>query len=172
MTTSIVLTVIGRDHPGIVAALSDVLVRHGGNWAQSSMSSLAGQFAGILLATVPSGQAERCIRALEALDEQGLQVVAHAADGEAATSGGSVYSLDLVGHDRPGIVLEMTRALSRHGVNILELESEVASASMAGGPLFRARAMLELPDDVDLAALEQDLESIANELMVEFRREH
>ena len=48
MSTSIVLTVIGEDQPGIVKALSEVLTRHGGNWTQSNMSSLAGKFAGIV----------------------------------------------------------------------------------------------------------------------------
>jgi len=63
MKKSIVLTVLGEDHPGIVKALSDVVARHGGNWTHSSMSSLAGQFAGILLATVPADQAA-CIATL------------------------------------------------------------------------------------------------------------
>ena len=51
------------------------------------------------------------------------------------------------------------------------LETEVASASMAGGSLFKARATLGLSSGVDLDDLERGLESIANELMVEFKRE-
>ena len=53
-----------------------------------------------------------------------------------------------------------------------ELETEVESASMSGGNLFRARAWLLAPESVDLDSLEQELEEIANELMVEIRFEN
>jgi glycine cleavage system regulatory protein len=172
MSTSIVLTVIGDDHPGIVKSLSDVLASHGGNWNQSSMSSLAGQFAGILLATVPDDQAEACATALRGLAEEGLQVVVKACVESTPGPKGEIYLLDLVGHDRPGIVQEITHVLTRHGVNVDELETDVASASMAGGPLFKARAQLLVPAEVDVSVLVTDLEAIANELMVEFHPEH
>lgn len=172
MSTSIVLTVIGEDHPGIVKTLSDTLAHHGGNWLQSNMSTLAGQFAGILLATVPNDQAEACLQALAGLEAEGLQVIAHASEPAPEDTAGEVYFLDLVGHDRPGIVQDVTRILVRHGVNVEELETEVASASMAGGPLFKARARLRLPTGTPVSAVEADLESIANELMVEFGRDH
>ena len=172
MSTSLVMTIIGDDHPGIVNTLSEVLSRHGGNWTQSSMSSLAGQFAGILLATLPDTAVEDCLDELRELSEQGLEIIAHTADRELADSDAERWALDLVGHDRPGIVQEITAVLAQFGVNVEELETEVASASMAGGPLFKAHATLSVPNDVELDDLEGGLESIANELMVEFRREH
>lgn len=170
MSTSIVMTVIGEDHPGIVNRLSEILNRHNGNWTQSSMSSLAGQFAGILLATLPKAEVEACIASLTALSEVGLDVVVHVADelGEAAEA--DRWALDLVGHDRHGIVREITGVLAQFGANVEELETEVASASMAGGPLFKAHAVVNVPAGADLVELEQGLEAIANELMVEFRR--
>lgn len=61
-TTCIILTVIGKDHPGIVAALSEVVANHDGNWTESSMSTLVGQIACILLATVLSGNAVAAYR--------------------------------------------------------------------------------------------------------------
>ena len=62
MNTSIVLSVLSDDHPGIVESLSDVLASNGGNWAESSMLSLAGKFAGILLAQVPEGRVRGHVR--------------------------------------------------------------------------------------------------------------
>jgi glycine cleavage system regulatory protein len=169
MSTPIVLTILGKDHPGIVESLSAVLARHNGNWTQSSMSSLAGQFAGILLATVPRDNAAACIADLEALSATGLQVNVHASDISAPAAATQEFAMDLVGHDRHGIVRDITHVLTRHGVNVQELETEVESASMAGGSLFRARAWLSAPESVDLDALERELEEIANELMVEIR---
>lgn len=77
MNTSIVLTIIADDQPGIILNVSEVVTRHGGNWTQSSMSSLAGQFAGILLVSVPSDNTEKCIQELHELEAQGLTVIAH-----------------------------------------------------------------------------------------------
>ena len=171
MKKSIVLTVLGEDHPGIVKSLSDVVARHGGNWTHSSMSSLAGQFAGILLATVPAGQVAACINDLRELASEGLSVTAREASTGAAAGEMQEFAMDLVGHDHPGIVLDITRVLAKHGVNVQELETKVESASMAGGNLFKAHALLSAPKSLDLLELEQKLEDIANDLMVEVRFE-
>ena len=171
MSISIVMTIIGADQPGIVSTVSDVLNRHDGNWTQSSMSSLAGHFAGILLATLPDDSVQDCLDELAELSEQGLEIIAQTTDHFAEDPDRETWTLDLVGHDRPGIVQEITAVLAQFGVNVEELETEVASASMAGGSLFKAKATLGLSSDVDIDDLERGLESIANELMVEFKRE-
>ena len=167
MKTSIVLTIIAKDQPGIINTVSGVLYDHGGGWTQSSMSTLAGQFAGILLASVPSEKAEACVEELQQLKSQGLQVIAHVSSKLSATEETSEYILDLVGNDRRGIVHDITTILTNHNVNVLNLEAISESASMGGGDLFKARAELVVPASVDIDALEGDLESIANELMVD-----
>ena len=48
MKTYLILTIIGEDKPGIVESLAEVIADHSGNWLESSMSHLAGKFAGIL----------------------------------------------------------------------------------------------------------------------------
>ncbi len=53
---SIVLTLVGPDRPGLVEAVSDIVVRHGGNWLESRMAQLAGQFAGVLRIDIPNEQ--------------------------------------------------------------------------------------------------------------------
>jgi glycine cleavage system regulatory protein len=74
----------------------------------------------------------------------------------------------LVGHDRPGIVSQISGALARHMVNVEELDTECVSAPMSGEPLFQAKAKLRLPDGCDIPALRRDLERIAGDLMVDF----
>jgi glycine cleavage system regulatory protein len=171
MSTSIVLTVVSDDHPGVVEALSDVIASHGGNWTESSMMSLAGKFAGILLVQVPAGQVEDFISALDALESRGMQIVAQRS--ESATTGDSAreYSIDLVGQDHPGIVHEITGVLAKHGVNVQELETTVQSASMSGESLFMAHASLFVPVEADLEKLQDELEDLANELMVDIELE-
>ena len=52
----LVLTLIGPDRPGLVEAVAEVIAGHGGNWLESRMAHLAGQFAGILRVEVPGAQ--------------------------------------------------------------------------------------------------------------------
>ena len=167
MKTSIVLTIIADDQPGIINTVSGVLYKYRGGWTQSSMSSLAGQFAGILLASVPSEEAQACGEALHQLRSQGLNVIAHVGGETSTTEETHEYILDLVGNNRRGIVHDITTVLARHKVNVLNLETKAESASMGGGRLFKARAELVVPDSADVDVLEDELEEIANELMVD-----
>ena len=171
MNRSIVLTVVSDDHPGIVESLSDILARHSGNWAESSMLSLAGKFAGILLAEVPEGEVDGFVAALDELGSQGIKVVAQRSDAQPASQGAREITLEFVGQDRPGIVHEISEVLARHTVNVLELETTVQSASMSGESLFLAHARIFIPAEVDMAVLRDELESIANELMVDINLE-
>ena len=100
MNTSIVLTIIADDQPGIIETVSKTLIQHGGNWTQSSMSSLAGQFAGILLVSVPEENADLCLVELHGLESQGLRIIAHVSDTENDTGKTLEYVLELVGNDR------------------------------------------------------------------------
>lgn len=167
MNTSIVLTVVSDDHPGIVEQLSNILVAHGGNWTESSMMSLAGKFAGILLAHVPEENADAFIGAMGALRAGGIEVVAQCSSAEPSGDLDQHVSIELVGQDRSGIVQEITAVLARHGVNVHELETTVQSASMSGEILFLAHAKVSIPADADVDQLRDELEELANEMMVD-----
>jgi len=171
MSTSIVLTVVSDDHPGIVEALSEVIAGHGGNWTESSMMSLAGKFAGILLVQVPEEQADVFISALDTLESRGMQIIAQRSDSVSGVDEAREYSIDLVGQDHPGIVHDITEVLAKHGVNVQELETTVQSASMSGESLFMAHANLFVPAQADLEKLQDELEELANELMVDIELE-
>jgi glycine cleavage system regulatory protein len=168
--TTLVLTVIGDDRPGLVSALSAPITAAGGSWERSQMARLGGKFAGILLVTVAADRAEALAAELTALGErEGLQVVLEGAGtGTPADPAEPVrFGLELLGDDRPGIVAEISAALAEHGVSIDELTTGVRDAPMAGGTLFEARAALSAPADVDTDALRSRLEELGDELMVE-----
>ena len=166
MNTSIVLTILADDQPGIIQAVSSVLNKHGGSWTQSSMSSLAGQFAGILLVSLPSEHSVACQQELQGLESKGLHVIAHICDKTNETEKTSEYVIDLVGNDRQGIVHDITTILANHNVNVRNLETVVEAASMGGAELFRARAELLVPASTDIDLLSNELEDLANDLMV------
>ena len=168
MDTHLVLAVIGRDRPGLVNAVSEVVTAGGGNWLDTRMASLAGQFAGILLVAVPPDKADALIAALTKLEAQGLRVIVDKAGDAAAPATGPRLSLEVVGHDRPGIVRDLSRILAERQVSITELETERQAGSFSGEAMFKARARLQLPEGIGVDALRRSIESLANELMVDF----
>ena len=166
MMTSIVLTVIGEDKPGLVSAISQKITAGGGNWLDSRMASLGGKFAGLMLVSVPEMKAEALISSLQGLEQQGLRLVIERGAGTAA-AGGRSLKLELTGHDRPGIVRDISDALARQQVNIEEMETAFFSGSFSGEDMFEMRATLRVPADVTEAVLRQTIENLANNLMVD-----
>lgn len=167
MTVSLVLTVIGPDRPGLVEALSQTVADHDGNWLDSRMANMAGQFAGILRVNVPRERADALAETLRKLSPDGLHVVVASSDAEPSDSGSRRLKLDLLGSDRPGIIRDISRALASRGVNVHELSTTVESAPMSGEQLFRAHAILQVSADFELEELRSSLEALANELMVD-----
>ncbi|MFZ1865756.1 MAG: ACT domain-containing protein [Polyangiales bacterium] len=163
---SLVVTVIGKDRPGLVESVSAVVEEHGGSWVESRMSRLAGQFAGILRASVPAENADALFEALEGLRSGGLRVVIERGFDEAPNEGHLIL-LDLVGGDRPGIVHKISEALAARGVNVDELQTECDGAPWSGDTLFRAKARLRVPQTLRLDDLRKSLEAIAGDLMVD-----
>ena len=164
---SIVLTVVADDQPGIVEDLSDALATHGGNWTESSMMTLAGKFAGILLAEVPEDRAASFLQVLDSLEAGGMQIIATRSDQSARPEGAREFTIELVGQDHPGIVHDITEVLARLGINVQELETTVQSASMSGESLFIAHARIMVPQEVSAERLRDEMEEVANELMVD-----
>lgn len=167
MPTSLVVTAIGPDRPGLVNLLSDAAQRFGANWAGSRMASLAGQFAGMVHFQVADEDAAALGDALRALESSGLTVVIVTSSAGAANVRRRRADLELVAHDRPGIVRDLSQVLARLDVNIDELETEVASAAMSGEHLFKVRAQLGVPRDLDDSELRRGLEALANEMMID-----
>ncbi|MBU2967149.1 ACT domain-containing protein [Amphritea sp. 2_MG-2023] len=167
MMTPLVLTVIAPDKPGLVELLSQTIVDNGGNWLESSMSRLAGKFAGILIVSVAEEKAETLIEALQKLESQGLRVIVARSPTYETSADSNNITLALIGHDKPGIVREISQALSRFNINVERLSTELVSGSMSAEELFKADADLTVPAGVDLDDLQQSLEAIANDLMVD-----
>jgi glycine cleavage system regulatory protein len=163
------MTIIGQDRPGLVESVARIVAGHGGNWLESRMSRLGGEFAGILRIEVPAEKRTALLNALATLQSGGLAVVVRPDDKPvpATAAAGRPAKIELVGHDKPGIVREITSALAAAGVNIEEFTSEVVSAPMSGETLFKAVAHLQLPERCDLAALKRNLEKIATDLLVD-----
>ncbi len=167
MRTSLIVTVIGPDRPGLVSLLSDRGKAHGASWAESRMASLAGQFAGMVRFEVDAANAEALGAALAELESTGLRVVIGKGEGTPPRADARALKLDLVGNDRPGIVRDISRVLADCGISIEELDTEIVSGAMSGGDLFQLKAFLRVPVTLATVELRQMLEALADELMVD-----
>ena len=163
----LVLTFVGDDRPGLVNAVSDKIAAHGGTWLESRSARLAGKFAGILLVNVPEPNADALERALSDLAHAGLHLTIERGAAEEAKPASRTIKLDILGNERPGIVRDVTQALTSLGVNIEEFASDLESAPFTGVEMFRARARLRSPDGLGIDDLRKALERLAGEIMVD-----
>lgn len=166
-----VLSMIGADRAGLVDALSEVVADHGGDWGRSQMAELAGLFAGMVLVRVPRERSEAFLAALAPLRERGLLDVTARPATDATADGAGRLSFAVVGTDRPGIVRELSRALATLDVGIVDLKTDTESAAMDGGLLFRAEAIVRLPEGVARADVVAALENLSADLMVDVRED-
>ncbi len=167
MTTSLVVTLVGPDRPGLVSALSDKAVEFGANWADSVMSNFAGQFAGIVQLEVRPEKCDALIVALRALESPRMHVSVTKGASTAKPLSTRRLKLDLVGHDRPGIIHGISSQLAKRQISIEKLETHIASGAMSGGQMFQMKALLLVPQALDEDELRLGLESLANELMID-----
>ncbi len=163
--TTLVLTVIGDDRAGLVKALADVVQAHDGNWERSHLAELSGTFAGVVEVSVPEHRAAELQAALRPLEGL-LDVKVRAATAKAPTTRREVV-VEVLGNDHPGILQAVSGALADQGLTVTELETSTREAPMVGGRLFEARALVAVPDGLDLADLRSALERIASEVLVD-----
>lgn len=156
------------DRPGLIETLSGIITEHQGSWLESRLSHLAGKFAGIVRIQVSNSHAKELQTALESLQDQGWlinikQDKPHTEKTEKLTQ----IQVNIVGNDRPGIIKEVAQALASQGVNVLELSTDFESAAMSAEALFKTQARAELPKQLDIDDVRDQLEKLSNDLMVE-----
>jgi glycine cleavage system transcriptional repressor len=161
------VTAVGRDRPGIVAAISGVLLELGGNIEDSRMSILRGHFAVMLIVELPQeASRERLASDLEGVRGRlGLEAIAvsEVETLDAGPGAEPTHVLTVYGADRPGIVHGVTSLLAEHGVNITDLSTQVAGGAQ---PVYVM--MLEVAvGDADEAELRSALDAVATSLAVD-----
>ena len=164
----LVLTFVGDDRPGLVSAISEKIAACAGTWLESRSARLAGKFAGVLRVSVPDENAMELRSSLRLLETAGLFLtIEQGTPASVSQPRGRLLKLDLLGHERPGIVRDVTSVLSSLGVNIEEFASDLESAPFTGIEMFRATARLRSPETLGIEDLRKALERLAGEIMVD-----
>lgn len=131
------------------------------------MSQLAGKFAGIIRVGVDEEFANDLTRALEALRDQGMSIIVEQSRETLEPADAHTLFLNMIGLDRPGIVHEVSQALAKENINVVEMSTNITSAAMTGEPLFNADAEIHVPTEIDVNVLGDMLDQIADKLSLQ-----
>lgn len=160
------VSAVGRDRPGIVAALTGALLDIGGNIEDSRMAILGGSFSVMLVVSVPeAGQEAELERRLRAAGEEvGLEAVTVSPAAEAGAGAGPTHTVSVYGSDHPGIVHAATSRLAAAGANITDLQTRLIES--ADAPIYVLLLEIQL-DPHSVGAVTEALDRVRDEAGVD-----
>ena len=168
MANYALLTASGSDRPGIVAAVTGVLLENECNIEDSQMARLGPAFVCMLVIRMPEGMISRQLgdRLGSVADKFGLRL--HVQDLRPEEAGETrseqpKHLIHVYGADRKGIVHRISRSLADSSVNITNLHTEVVHHE---SPLYVMMIEVEIPPFVDAARLQEELAAIGEEIDV------
>ena len=173
MKTYFILSAIGKDRPGIVADVSEVIYECGGNIEDSSMSLLRNHFALQLLFSTEREEArQKLSSSLKRLElEKNLTVFYSSITFEEAHPTAKEptdhFEIATSGVDHAGIVFKVCRLLADRGINIVDMATHRVLSAESGTPLFEMDIHIEVPQTISEEALRKDFHRLANELMID-----
>lgn len=164
------VSVVGKDRPGIVAAVTGGLFNLGCNLADSSCTMLGGEFAMIMIVSLkkPFSKSRLIDELKPVCDRIGLTLgvrTLHPDEVARQESGGEICMISVYGADQPGIVYRVTRELAARSINITDLNTKLIGT--AEEPVYVMMLEVALPDGESPEGVEQTLAALKKELNVE-----
>lgn len=157
------VAVVGKDQPGIAAAIARALLTAKANIEDSRMTILGGQFAVMMLVSLPEGSDVAALKSeLEQVREQlGLEsaTINEIEDASSEARPAPTHVLTVYGADHPGIVAAVCDALAARQVNIDDLATRVVGSE--DQPVYTLICELTLPGSLEPSALSADLDGVA-----------
>ena len=163
MKQVVVITAVGQDRPGIVAALAKAMFDIGANLDDATMTRLHDAFATMVSAALPDGMSvDDCRAALAPIAvSKGLTLTVQPVPSDGPQDTPPDHILTVYGTDKPGIVYHVTQRLAERGINITDMDTRRAGSDEA--PLYIM--LIEIASgDADLT---QDLAALRTELAVD-----
>ena len=163
------LTIVGRDRPGIVSQVTEILYNLGCNIADSSCSILGGQFAMILIVAHPKLTGRDSFGdAFQPLEDADLTVALRVLKpgGEVRPEiEGDLCMISVYGADKPGIVYRVTKVLGEKNVNITDLNTKLVGTQER--PVYVMVLEVTLPEGIMEEDLNCWLMTVRDELKVD-----
>ena len=171
MRTNIVFTLTGTDRVGIVDEVTQLLLDCGGNIETSRMARLGGEFAILVLVSLPSEKFGALETAILRLVAEGYKVTTTTTGQKNADAhaGWLPYQVDLKGADHEGIIHEIAHTLSGCGITIESMDTGTGRAPNSGAALFTMTALIAVPPNLPHRGWEATLQDAAHRLDVEIK---
>ncbi len=168
------LTVIGKDRPGIISTVTGVLAASQCNLEDISMTILEGEFSMMLVMSCPTARSfERIQKDCGRLEKNSKlnffwrEIKGKLVRGEKHLKGSQSYLVSAMGKDRTGIVYEISRYLAQKKMNVTDLNSRILGKSP--NVIYAMMLEVDVPKHVSVGMISKDLEKIARKLKVEIR---
>lgn len=172
MKHSFILSAIGRDRPGLVADLAQLVYDCDANLEDSRMTILGTDFAVIMLCSSSADDlGTRLAAGAKQLErDHGLTILLRPLTGGPRPSvpppGSKVFRVRAVGEDRAGIVARVCRTLAEHRVNIADLSSQ-SRPGPGGSPHYELSILAEVSETLDVSELRRALDADADRLVID-----
>ena len=171
MQSRYIMTAFGKDRPGIVADVTQILYENNCNLEDTTMSMLSDEFTINLLFSsgdenIESTLLEEC-RKLEQQKSISAFIRPLKERRFVNQADSSNYTLHVEGMDQAGIVFKISRFLSDNSINIVDLKSTVKVTPESGTSLYLMDIHLQVPESTSNKTLEAGLNVVAEELNVE-----
>jgi glycine cleavage system transcriptional repressor len=171
--TNIVFTLTGTDRIGLVNDITELLLARDGNVETCRMVRLGGEFAVLMLVSLPAEQLPRLNEPFQGLTAEGYKVTLTETEPGPAEKPAiwRPYRIEVEGADHEGIIHEIAHHLSRRGINIESMDTGARPAPVSGTPLFTMTALVAVPPSLEGQDWQSVLEEVGQRLNVEVRME-
>ena len=164
-----VITIIGPDRRGLVASITEKIVSQNANIEESHMTRLGGEFAVLMLLSLSNGKRKTLLAGLEKLNGEQVKVFVKETDLTRLKvfEGFVPYQISVIGADHEGIVHRVAEYLAELRIQVDDMETHVTKAPVTGTPLFSMQAEVQVPPEIGLPQLRDQLEELGDQLGVD-----
>ncbi len=172
MSKNLVLTLTGYDKVGLVDYVTNVFVKHESNVESSRMARLGGEFAMLMLVTVPEKELAGIESDFQELRGEGYRLsLIQTEDDSKKYAGWIPYHIEVAGADHEGIIHEISHHLASQNINIENMDTFTSPAPMSGTPLFTLKGVVVVSPQLHFHTWSEALEEIGDKLNVSVKVE-
>ncbi len=153
----LVISALGKDHPGIVNTLTKTILNHGCNIVDSRMTVLGGEFAALIMVEGQWNKLAKVEGAIPELENQlGMTIIARRTQERGPDRNLLPYAVEVVAMDHPGIVNNLAGFFAGHDINIEDLVTTSYAAAHTGTPMFSVQMTVGIPSDIHIGSLREE----------------
>ena len=167
-TNHLILTAVGPDRVGLVEKIAQFIARHECNIEDSKMAVFCGEFAVIVLISGEGANLVKIANDYRQIEVQtGLSIALKTPAARKPAASFLPYKLTASCMDHPGIVYQLSAALSKLGVNIESMETTTYAAPVSGAPIFRLEAAISVPAKTNINSLRERFSEIQKDANID-----